>query len=61
MAKYYFVNDNVDPDLIFGKEEVCCLNEEEVKRLSKAWDTDVFQQMHEATEKEMELYGVYNS
>lgn len=59
--EYYFINNDVDPDNIFGKESVRCLDKKEVIRLSKEWGTNLFNDMHIATVEEIQLYGVYDS
>ena len=61
LGKYYFIDEGIEPDEIYGRESVCCLDEEEVQRLSEAYETDLFEYMHTATMEEIQLYGVYDS
>lgn len=61
IKEYYFINNDVDPDDIFGEESVCCLDKKEVMRLSEEWGTNLFNDMHIATVEEIQLYGVYDS
>lgn len=60
MKTYYMINDNVDPDSIYGSDYPVCLDAAEVKRLGAEWGANLFDQMHEATTEEIEKYGVYN-
>lgn len=60
MKTYYFPNDG-HADAIYGSQYPVCLDEAEVKRLSREWGEDLFEVMHEATPDEIAEYGVYNS
>lgn len=58
---YYFIDSGIDPDSIFGCEYPVCLDRAEVVRLCCIWNTNLFNVMHEASDREIEQYGVYDS
>lgn len=58
---YYLPTDGIDPETIYGNGEIVCIDEAEIRRLSREWDVDLFQQMRPATNDEVAEYGVYNS
>ena len=55
---WYFLNDPADVDEIFGSEYPTCISANEIRRLSREWDTDLMSKFHEATEAEIAEYGV---
>lgn len=55
---YYLPADDVNPDAIYGGEEVTCLTAAEVDRLSREWDTNLWDQMRVASQAEVERYGI---
>lgn len=55
----YIVTDGDEADGVYGDQYPVCIPEEEVRRLSKEFGTDLFEVMHEASEEEIERYGVY--
>lgn len=59
MKTYYIPKDGINPDTIYGGEPVICISVEEIKRLSYEWDVNLMEQMREATQEEIEEYGVY--
>lgn len=56
-VKYYFINSDVEPETIYGNVRPYCMTEKEIERLSVEWDTDLMKSMHEATKKEVLIYG----
>ena len=66
MKKYYFPNEGCD-DMWFGNGEAVCFDKAEMERLIAEWAVDgvtkksLRSQLHVATEKEIETYGVYDS
>ena len=60
MKIYYLPKDGVDPDTIYGSEQIVCISEKEVARLSSEWETDLIEQMRKATQEEIMKYGVYD-
>ena len=60
MKAYYLPKDGVNPDTIYGSEQIVCISEKEVSRLSREWETDLMEQMREATQEEIGKYGVYD-
>lgn len=58
MKTYYFINDDINPDTIYGSAYPYCMERSEVDQLSREWDVDLYEQMHEATESEIAEYGV---
>lgn len=60
MNTYYMADDEF-ADKIFGDQYPVCLDKKEVERLSREWGVDVFEQMHEASQSEIDEYGVYDS
>lgn len=64
MKKYYFINSDIDESLIFGPESPCCIDEQEIERLSgDGWpdSEELMEMFHEASKSEIETYGVYDS
>lgn len=59
--KKYYICDSDNFDIVFWSGDYVCLDEAEVNRLSAEWETNLMEIMHEATEKEIEEYGVYDS
>lgn len=55
--KLYFINNDVEPETIYGTVRPYCMTEKEIERLSVEWDTDLMKSMHEATKKEVLIYG----
>lgn len=55
----YIVTDGQEAESVYGDQMPTCLPEEEVRRLSLEWGTDLFEIMHEATTEEIATYGVY--
>ena len=60
MKVYYLPKDGIDPDAIYGSEQIVCISEKEVARLSREWETDLMEQMREATKEEIKECGVYD-
>lgn len=67
--KYYFV-EKEDFDLVFGGGDPICVDEAERDRLIMGWEQPddpeltreaLLEQWREATEDEIEQYGVYDS
>ncbi len=58
MKTYYFINDDINPDTIYGSAYPYCMEQSEVDQLSREWGVDLYEQMHEATESEIAEYGV---
>lgn len=61
MKQYWIVTKGQEADDIYGGQYPVCLDTEEVERLSKEWDRNLFDVMHEATDEEIEQYGKYDS
>lgn len=63
MAKDYFFPDPEYIDAIFGAETPTCLDRAEVDHLAKedgpGWPR-IWDQVHKATQEELEQYGTYN-
>lgn len=57
MKKYYFANEE-HIESIYGDQNPICIEENEVRRLSTEWGIDLFEQMHEASKKEIEEFGI---
>ena len=58
---YYFIDSTGTTELedkIFGSCEPYCMTEAEVRALSREWDVDLFEVMHEADEDEINTYGI---
>lgn len=56
---YYFINDNVNPDEIYGDLEPYCMTAEEISILSAEWDDpNLMDEFHEASEDELYEYGI---
>jgi hypothetical protein len=63
MKTYYFA-DKERVDYIYGNLEPVCIDIKEVERLATEYDTtadELLEQMHEATAREIENYGVFDS
>jgi hypothetical protein len=63
MKQYYFA-DKERVDYIYGNEEPICIDLKEIERLAKEWELttdELLEQMHEATAREIENYGVFDS
>lgn len=58
--KYYFINDLESADAIYSEVYPYCMSEDEVNSLSREWETDLFEHMHEADADEMKRWGVYD-
>lgn len=59
----YYVADIEHSDSIYGDQLPVCLDLNEVKRLSREWNMsvdEILDQMHEASQEEIEDLGVYN-
>lgn len=56
--KYYFVDKLEDIDSIYGNQEPYCMTEDELNHLSKEWEIDLHDVMHEASAREIETYGI---
>lgn len=61
MAKYYLPSDSINPDTIYGSGAVVCISEDEVRRLSREWGTDLLAQMREASRQDIRDYGTYDN
>lgn len=64
MKKFFFINSDVDPSLIFGSESECCLDAHEIRRLSgDGWPEfdELMEMFHEASQSEIDEFGVYDS
>jgi len=61
MKKYYFIDKDIDSDIIYGSERPICIDAEEIERLNEEWSTNLFEIMHEASADEIEKHGVYDS
>jgi len=59
METYYFADEELWDD-IYGEAPVQCLPESVVERLSEKWDCNLFDNMHEATDEELEQYPYLN-
>ena len=59
MKTYYVPKDGINPDTIYGGEPFTCISEEEIKRLSREWGVNLMEQMREATQEDIEEFGVY--
>lgn len=63
MKTYYFADDE-RADYIYGNQEPICIDIKEVERLAEEWELttdELLEQMHEATAREIETYGVFDS
>lgn len=58
---FWFMNDGINPDTIYGSGYPVCIDTEELERLSQEWGVDLREQMHEASEDEITEYGIYDS
>ena len=61
MKKYYFINAGENPDRIYGDGYPVCIDQAEFDRLSREWDLDLHEIMHEASPEEIAEYGVYDA
>ena len=59
METYYFADEELWDD-IYGEAPVQCLPESVVERLSEKCDCNLFDNMHEATDEELEKYPYLN-
>lgn len=59
---FYFINDDVDVEIIYGNEYPVCFDKKEYNRLIniEKWE-DLPELVHKADEDEMEKYGYYDS
>ena len=58
--KYYFPDSEYEIDF-FGCGHPICVSGEELEFLARGWDMteeDIMSQVHEATESEIETYGI---
>ena len=63
MKTYYFPNPEFN-DSFFGGSDAVCVDHAEALRLASEWDmteTEIMEQLHEATADEISEYGVYDS
>ena len=61
MTGYYFIDSTGTTELedkIYGSCEPYCMTEAEVRSLSREWDVDLFEVMHEASADEIATYGI---
>lgn len=58
--KTYYICDSENFDNIFGNQYPVCITRTELMRLSTEWECDLMEQFHEASESEIEEYGVYD-
>lgn len=61
MARYYLPADSINPDTIYGSGAVVCISEDEIRRLSREWGTDLLAQMREASRQDIRDYGTYDN
>lgn len=61
MARYYLPSDSINPDTIYGSGAVVCISEDEIRRLSREWGTDLLAQMREASRQDIRDYGTYDN
>ena len=54
---YYFPDPGIDAIDIFGKDTPVCVDKDTVDWLSREWDIDLMEHMHEASPEEIERYG----
>lgn len=55
--KYYVLNDDVDPQVIFGQVFGACVDDEVIASLVEDFDEDIRECFHEASEEEIREYG----
>ena len=63
MKKYYIANPE-RADSIYGNELPVCIDLEEVERLAREWGMsteELLEQMHEASEADIEEWGTYDT
>lgn len=60
MKTYYFINDGINPECVYGQEEPVCIDAATVEWLNTEWGVNLFDNMHEASAEEIEEYGVYD-
>lgn len=61
--KTYYIANTEHSDAIYGDQLPICIDLNEVERLACEWDMtteELLEQMHEATDSEIEEWGVYN-
>ena len=66
MKKFFWLNDEMDADRIFGSETPTCLDAGEIDRLGEEWhdadpDADIWDLFHEASADEIMEHGTYDS
>lgn len=64
MKKTYYFPDSEHAVDFFGSENPVCIDHEELCRLAKGWDLtldEIMDQVHEATDTEIKLYGTYDA
>lgn len=64
MKKTYYIADTEYSDAIYGDQLPTCLDLTEVERLAREWDMtadELLAQMHEATEDDINEFGIYNA
>lgn len=54
----YIVTEGQEADSIYGDQYPVCITGAEVRRLSNEFCRDLFEVLHEASEEEVERYGV---
>ena len=63
MSKIYYIANDEYMDRIYGNQDPKCIDLAEIKRLAKEWEltaNELLNQMHEASQKEIETWGTYN-
>lgn len=61
--KTYYIADSEHSDAIYGDQTPICIDLAEVNRLAREWGMtpdELLEQMHEATDSEIDVWGVYN-
>lgn len=67
MEKTYYFPNSEHIDHWFWGDEPVCIDRQEAERMAMGWETeersadDILNQLHEATDEEIEKYGVYDS
>ena len=59
----YYVADSEYSDSIYGDQLPVCMTIKEINRLAREWNISIYElldQMHEASQEEIEELGVYN-
>lgn len=54
---YFFIDDGVNPDTIYGDTNPYCISESELDWLAEEFGDEVRDQFHEAWDWEIERYG----